>query len=287
MKHGQIVQLRVRLGVALVAALTAPTLVAETAEPVTESMPAGDLDALSGEVEAAEHRFNQAARERNRQQFHDLLSTDSVFLAGELHSGRLAVMAIWQHLFDGKFDFRYEAEVSSVAVARSGELAWAVGEVTTSFQRPGVDTLETTEGHYLHVWKRGEEGDWLLTHAASLVVHPTLGAARDPRGGLMTAWPELADQIDAAIDLRWQPTVTQRATSGELAVTFGEYEATFTPLERNVAVPSPSGGPEGEPAVGAAISGKGHYLAVWQRDEQNRWQLAGEGLTPPGIYQTE
>ena len=230
-------------------------------------------------VEAAERRFNQAARERDRQTFHDLLAGDSVFLAGELHSGRSAVMAVWQHLFDGKFDFRYDAETLETTVARSGELAWSIGTVRTSFRRPGMDTDETTDGHYLHIWRPNEEGAWRLAYAATLVVHPSLGASRDPRSGLMTAWPELADQVDAQIEIRWSPEVTERAGSGELAFSFGGYEASFSP---------PAEAPDGSaPDAGdgdAEITGKGHFLAVWQKDDRGHWQLAAEGFTPPGIY---
>ncbi len=267
----------IALGVAVTVA--GSTLASEptAAEPVAAVTI--DLEARRAEAEAAEHGFNLAAKERDRQSFHDLLAKDSVFLAGELHSGRLAVMAIWQHLFDGKYDFRYEAEAATVAVAGSGELAWAVGAVTTSFQRPGVDSKEVTEGHYLHVWTRGE-GGWRLAYASSLVVHPTLGAARDPRSGLMTAWPELADQIDARIDIRWAPSVSVRAVSGELAYTFGEYEASFLPPSAGTSAPA-------RDESAATLAGKGNYLAVWHKDDQDRWQLAAEGFTPPGIYRSE
>ncbi|MCP3960636.1 MAG: nuclear transport factor 2 family protein [bacterium] len=240
-------------------------------------------------VEAAEHRLNQAARQRDRQGFHDLLARDSVFLAGELHSGRLAVMAIWQHLFDGKYDFRYEAEMLETTVASSGDLAWSVGTARTSFRRPGTDSDESTDGHYLHVWRPDDEGAWRLTHASTLVVHPTLGAARDPRGGLMTAWPELADQIGARIEIRWIPEATARAESDELAFSFGEYEATFVPAAGSPGEAEPAAEPSTtEPDAGsgddAKIAGKGHFLAVWQKDDRGNWQLAAEGFTPPGIY---
>ena len=247
--------------------------------PATQA--AVDLDARRAQIEAAERRFNGAARERDRQSFHDLLAKDSVFLAGELHRGRLEVMAIWQHLFDGKYDFRYQAETLEVTVARSGELGWSIGEVRTSFQRPGIATEQVTEGHYLHLWTL-VEGSWQLSYSSSLVVHPSLGAARDPRGGLMTAWPELADQIGAEIEIRWSPDVLVRAESGELAYSFGRYEASFVPRDATskqteTAVPATDAGE-------TTITGKGHFLAVWQKDDRGHWQLAAEGFTPPGIY---
>ena len=307
----------------LAAIATGPATAAEPAPPLDDppavvTDAAIDLEARQAEIEAAERRFNQAARERDRRSFHDLLTQDTVFLAGELHSGRLAVMAIWQHLFDGKYDFRYDAELLEATVARSGELGWAVGSARTSFQRPGMATAEVIDGHYLHLWTRGEGGAWRLSHASTLVVHPSLGAARDPRSGLMTAWPELADQIGAEIEIRWRPDQLVRAESGELAYSFGEYRASFAPPLAAGAEPAAGAeSAEGEPASGeelaegeepaageepaegeelteseepaegedgATVAGKGHFLAVWQKDGAGHWQLAAEGFTPPGIY---
>jgi hypothetical protein len=141
---------------------------------------------------------------------------------------------------------------------------------------------------------------------ASLVVHPTLGQARDPRGGLMTAWPELKDRIGDRIEITWNPVEHVLAGSGEVAFTFGEYSASFTPPgeeeetaegpaeSEEMAVEevkeSPGGGELGDEdssaatSEGEAIAGSGHYLAVWQRDAAGHWQLVGEGFTPPSIY---
>ncbi|MEM1180889.1 MAG: nuclear transport factor 2 family protein, partial [Acidobacteriota bacterium] len=69
----------------------------------------------------------------------------------------------------------------------------------------------------------------------------------------------------AKIDLEWTPTSTVRSTSGELAVTVGDYKASF---ERD----------------GDEVSGGGAFLSVWRRDAGGHWQLAGEGFTPPDIY---
>ena len=263
-------------------------------------------ETLGAQVEAAEQQFNQAAGERDRETFHGLLDQDTVFLAGELYRGRLAVEAIWQHLFDGKYDFRYQGEAVETVVADSGEFAWSIGSVRTTFQRPGLPDPDVSDGHYLHLWIPGETpGEWRLLYNTSLVVHPSLGAGRDPRSGLMTAWPELSDQVDAEVDLHWHPEVSVRATSGEVAYTFGTYRASFVPAPTGgvgVAEEEAEAGTEslGEPSVvgedekdGAAepaeeadrsVSGEGYYLAVWQKDERGQWQLAGEGFTPPGIY---
>lgn len=278
-----------RTALCLVAVTAAAAWALAAAPPVRgEEPPAAqdgaevDLDDHLGRLEAAEHRFNRAAAERDRPAFRALLAKDAVFLAGELHRGRLAVMAIWQPLFEGKYDFRYQGELLAAAVAGSGELGWTVGTVRTSFHRPGMAEAEVTDGHYLNVWRRGEANDWRLAYAASLVVHPTLGAGRDPRSGLMTAWPELADRIDAEIEIRWQPETTVRAASGELAYSFGTYRASFSSAQAGEA----GEGADDDGAAGevSAVAGEGHYLAVWHKDQRGRWQLAAEGFTPPGIY---
>ena len=253
---------------------------------VSTALPAetGPVDAKTG-IEAADRQFNQAARERDREAFRAQLAEDAIFLAGELHRGRLEVLTIWQHLFDGKYDFRYEAETLEVHAAESGEFGYTIGTARTRFKRPGLDTEEGVDGHYLNVWRRAEDS-WELAYSSSLVVHPTLGAARDPRSGLMTAWPQLADQIDAEIDLHWTPETTVRAPSGELAYSFGAYSARFAQPGADEPSDTPTGasdGPESEEAK--PISGRGHYLAVWQKDGKGRWQLAAEGFTPPGIFE--
>ena len=269
---------------------------------VGQEAPAEEAETHQATAEAADRELVRAARERDREAFQALLSTDAAFLAGELHSGRLGVLTIWQPLFDAKYGFRYEGESLEVHTAESGELAWAVGSARTSFKRPGLDQEETTDGHYLHVWRRDGEAPWQLAYMASLVVHPTLGQAREPRSGLMTAWPELADRIGDRIDITWTPVEHMVAGSGEMAFTFGEYSASFGEKPEEATDETAEGGAaeavdteapaeremSGEAseldAAEKAIGGSGHYLAVWQRDDAGRWQLAGEGFTPPTIH---
>ncbi len=253
----------------------------EATTPVQAGLPADDIEALRAQVEAADRAFNRAARERDQAAFRAWLAQDTIFFAGELHQGRLEVLAIWQHLFAGKYDFRYEAETLETNLAHSGEFGWSIGRVRTSFTRPGLTTEEATEGHYMNLWRPGEGDTWSLAYSSPVVVHAVWGEARDPRSGLMTAWPELADQIDAQIELRWHPEKTVRAASGEVAYSFGRYEASFARQPEAVAAT----GTEADPATGTArIAGKGHFLAIWQKDEKGHWQLVAEGLTPPGIY---
>ena len=234
----------------------------------SEAATSTDVEALRATVEARDRIYVRAARERDQAAFRELLAKDVIFLADEVRKGRLGVLTTWQPLFDGKYDFRYEAEHLETVMAESGEFALTVGSVRTSFTRPGLER-ESTDSFYMNIWVP-HEGDWLLQISASLVVHPVLGSGRDPRSGLMTAWPELADQIGASISIDWAPELTVRAASGELAYSFGEYEASFDP-------PADEEGSKKQ-------HGKGHFIAVWQKDSKGAWQLAAEGFTPPGIY---
>ena len=249
-------------------ALEAETAPTAQAEQEVSKLSSTDLEALRIAVESVDSSYNKAARERDQPTFRELLAKDVIFLADEVKKGRLSMLSIWQHLFDGKYDFRYEANRLETHVAGSGELAWTVGTAVTRFTRPGLDE-QVTDSHYLNIWAPNDEGKWQLKASGSLVVHPTLGASRDPRSGLMTAWPELSDQIGADIQIHWTPEFTTRAKSDDVAYSFGEYEVVFAPSAT------------GE---GSAHSGKGHFVAVWQKDDRGRWQLAAEGFTPPGIY---
>lgn len=237
-------------------------------EPGSEAKTASiDLDAARAAVSAVDDRYNQLALERNEQAFRKLLSDDVVFLADEVKRGRLAMLVLWRPLFDSKYGFTYEAKRLETHVAASGEFAYTLGTARTSYTPPGLEE-RVTDSFYLNIWRPAGE-TWHLIYTSALVVHPTLGSAREPRTGLMTAWPQLADQIGSQIDLDWRPETTVRAASGDMAYSFGEYEASFKPL---------ADGP------GSAQSGKGHFLAVWQKDQAGVWQLAAEGFTPPGIH---
>lgn len=249
--------------------LTAWILLAGTASPLSaDSQPAEESsspDALKAALRAADQAYNRAAKLRDRKSFHALLSPDAMFFADIPKRGRIDYVASWTPLFEGKYDFRYLGKSLQTTVARSGELGWTLGAAETSFIRPGSQEPSVTTSHYLTVWTKASTAPWKVIASATLVVHPELGAARDPRSGLMTAWPELADQIDANIKLEWIPETTVRAASGELAYTLGTYHAEFT-------------------KHGNTQAGEGAYLVVWEKDDEDHWQLAAEGFTPPQIH---
>jgi len=225
---------------------------------------APDLEAERAAVLAADLAYQRAAKGRDREAFHALLAADAMFFGSKLERGRIDYVASWGPLFEGKYNFRYRGEPLAATVARSADLAWSLGNVETSFTPPSTDETSVIANQYLTVWTKSEDG-WKVTASASLVVHPELGSARDPRTGLMTAWPELADQIDAAIEIEWIPETTVRAASGELAYSLGEYRAEFR-------------------QAGVTRGGKGAFVTVWQKDGEGRWQLAAEGFTPPDIH---
>lgn len=222
-----------------------------------------DAEAERIAVKAADLAYQRAAKSRDREAFHALLAADAVFFGGEVARGRIDFMASWAPLFEGKYGFHYQGEPLAATVARSGDLAWSLGNVETSFTPPGSAEPSVIANRYLTVWTKTEDG-WKVAVAASLVVHPELGLARDPRTGLMTAWPELADQIDAAIKIEWLPGTTVRAASGELAYSLGDYRAEFR-------------------KAGTTLAGDGAFVAVWEKDGEGRWQLAAEGFTPPAL----
>ncbi|MEM7352303.1 MAG: nuclear transport factor 2 family protein [Acidobacteriota bacterium] len=216
-------------------------------------------------LRSSDEAFNQAAAARDRGVVEKLLAEDAVFFADQLHRGRQAFLDGWAPLWEGKYDFSFKAGLLQASVAESGDLGFAIGTVETRFQHPVEPAPTVTGGHYLNVWSRRGEGDWHLRASTALVVHAELGAARDPRSGLMTAWPELADRIGDRIEIDWRPEHTERAASGELAYTLGSYAASFG---------------DGEDRR----SGEGHFLAVWQRNAAGAWQLAAEGFTPPELH---
>lgn len=224
-----------------------------------------DPSTAKAALSAADQAYNRAAKERDRESFHALLSSDALFFADTLKRGRIDYVASWAPLFEGKYDFRYLGDLQEVIVAESGDMGWTRGNATTSFVRPGSQEAVETPSQYMTVWRKGPEGQWQVVASATLVVHPEHGAARDPRSGLMTAWPELADQIDARIKIEWTPESTVRAQSGELAYSLGSYFAEF---EKG----------------GTTRAGGGAYLAVWEQDENGTWQLSAEGFTPPQIH---
>lgn len=262
-----LLRLRTVLVVLIALFLTALEPVASQA---SDADVAGASDALSS-LRAADESFQDYAANRDRIRFQTLLERDVVYLGEELHRGFGAVLHAWNPLWNEKYGFSYRGEVLDATVAESGDLGFTLGHVETRFQPP-VDEEERVEaGRYVTVWTKGP-GGWKIAASGPLSVHPDLGPSRDPRGALMAAWPELADRIDSELEVTWKPESTVRAASGELAWVFGAYEARFG---------SDKDSPDHETAPGNAGGGSGYFLAIWQKDGEDHWQLIAESMTPP------
>ncbi len=253
--------------------VTALSLFLTTAQVTASGPPAGDgatpaapidLEAARAALEAADQAFNEAASNRDREALGGWLAPAAIFLESEALRGKEEFLGRMQPMFEGKHGLTLDARNLEAHVARSGDLAWTIGSAKTSLTRPGL-AEEVREGHYLTVWAPDGAGQWQVQAYAPLIVHPELGMAREPRGGLMTAWPEIRDLIGAATRLEWTPERTVHSGSGEMVYTFGEYSVAFS-----------LGGEE--------KAGKGGFVAVWAMDEEGRWQLAGEGYSPPQIH---
>ena len=212
----------------------------------------------------ADEAFNRAAFERKREDVSKWLADDAVFFSDVPNQGRDAFLNVWAPLWEGKYEFSYKANSKLTVVAESGELGYTLGEAETSFQHPANPERTVNTGHYLNIWQRSGEA-WRLRASAPLVVHAEWGMARETRSGLMTAWPELRESVDARFDIDWRPEEVLRAASDEVTVTFGSYEVVIE---------------KGDDRK----TGNGRFVTVWERNDKGQWQLAGEGMTPPAIH---
>ncbi len=226
-------------------------------------LPAADLEAARAALHAADEAFNRALVARDRDEVERHLAADAIFLDDEdARRGKLAFLTLMQPVFEAKYGFTFEGETVSVKVAGSGELGYSIDKSTITFQHPREEQATVTANHTLTVWTRDAGQPWKIRVYSTLIVHPTLGHATEPRTALMIAWPELADRIAATIKLEWTPESTTRAASGELAYTFGGYSVGFN-------------------QDGKQEAGKGSFVAVWEKSDKDRWTLAAEAYTPP------
>jgi ketosteroid isomerase-like protein len=249
----------------------ASQLIAGDASP---ALPTAELEAARAALDAADQAFLQALVARDRDAIERHLASDVMFLDDEdARHGKLAFLMLMEPVFDARHGFTFEGETVAVKVARSGELGYTIDATTITVQPPHQDEPTVTSNHTLTVWTRtapvgppsGDVGQpWKIRVYSTLIVHPELGHATEPRTALMRAWPELADRIAAGIRLEWTPESTTRAASGEMAYSFGAYSVKFTQDDETE-------------------DGTGSYVAVWEKGEKGHWQLAAEAYTPPLI----
>ena len=196
--------------------MAAPTAEAPAAESEATGLPPAELEAAREALRAANDSFHGTLVARDRDAVERHLAGDVIFLDDEdARHGKLDFLRLMDPVFDAKHGFTFAGETVSVHLARSGELGYTIGKSTITFQQPWDDEPTETVNHTMTVWTRDGTQPWKIRVYATLIVHPELGHATEPRTALMIAWPKLADRIDAGIRLDWDPTSTTRAASGE------------------------------------------------------------------------
>lgn len=238
---------------------------ARAAEPAVAALPETELEAARAALRDTSDAFHRTLMARDRDAVELHLAGDVIFLDDEdARHGKLDFLRLMEPVFEAKHGFTFEGETVSAHLARSGELGYTLGKSTITYQQPWEDEPASTVNHTLTVWAREGTQPWKIHVYSTLIVHPELGHATEPRTALMIAWPELADRIGAHVRLEWTPDKTIRAASGEMAYTFGAYAVRFI-------------------QDGEREAGKGSFASVWRKDEAGRWQLAAEAYTPPLI----
>ncbi len=245
--------------------MAAPTAEAPAVESASTGLPPAELEVAREALRAANDSFHGTLVARDRDAVERHLAGDVIFLDDEdARHGKLDFLRLMEPVFDAKHGFTFTGETISVHLASSGELGYTIGQSTITFQQPWEDEPTTNVNHTLTIWTRDGTQPWKIRVYATLIVHPELGHATEPRTAMMIAWPELADRIDAGIRLDWDPKSTTRAASGEMAYTFGGYSVRFSQF-------------------GEREAGTGSFAAVWEKNEKGHWQLAAEAYTPPFI----
>ena len=82
------------------------------------------------------------------------------------------------------------------------------------------------------------------------------------REAVVAAWRPLFDE-DSGVTLRWRPTDIDVASSGDLAVSQGDYRLTRVADDGSISV------------------GAGRFVTVWQRSEDGMWRAILDIGTPP------
>ena len=123
------------------------------------SLPAAAEDVRKG-VEQANARMIEAFKAGDAAAIANLYAEDAKMLppdASEI-AGRRDIQQLWQGWIDGGLK---DLTLKSTEVEASGDLAYEIGEF--SLQAPAENnTMATTTGNYLVVWKHGTDGRWRL-----------------------------------------------------------------------------------------------------------------------------
>jgi ketosteroid isomerase-like protein len=185
----------------LVLALTAGTAAPASAQG---GVSATRFDRAAGRraVQEADRALSRASESRKIEAFTALLDTDTVFVSesGPPARGRPAVRAKWAAFFDPSGPSLtwepYEGEVSS-----QGDVGYTRGK----FLYQGKDASGrpvTDRGEYLSIWRKQQDGTWLL------VVDSSVPAA-DPGVAPVKGAPSRAIVEGASGDLRYSLVATR------------------------------------------------------------------------------
>lgn len=114
------------------------------------------VSSLQREIEEADRAFETNFGQHDAEGMADLYTQDGQLLppGSEVVSGREAIAAFWQHIFDMGVA---NAELETVEVESHGDTAIEVGRFTLS----DADDQTLNHGTFVVIWKT-EDGEWKL-----------------------------------------------------------------------------------------------------------------------------
>ena len=115
------------------------------------TLSATELDAISGQVKAAETAFAQTMADRKFDRFPDFVAEDAVFRGANLRIGRAAIVDAWRSLY-AKPDAPFSWSPDAVTVASDGRTAISTGPVRT----PDGKMVS----RFTSIWRKDADGHW-------------------------------------------------------------------------------------------------------------------------------
>ena len=115
------------------------------------TLPATELDAIAGQVKAAETAFAQTMADRKFDRFPDFVAEDAVFRGANLRIGRAAIVDAWRSLY-AKPEAPFSWSPDAVTVAADGRTAISTGPVRT----PDGKMVS----RFTSIWRKDGDGHW-------------------------------------------------------------------------------------------------------------------------------
>ncbi|MGD2115393.1 MAG: nuclear transport factor 2 family protein [Acidobacteriota bacterium] len=241
----------------------------EEAEEMMEAASGGAAETAAEDdpraaVIAADQALAAAVAAGEPETFAALLAEDAVFLGGAgILRGRDAVVEGWAPLMAEDRAVELTWAPSGVRMAASGDLAYTIGDFAlTALTGSEQEEEQTSEGRYLSVWSKQEDGVWRVVADGPL--------RRDRAFYLEQALERqgLLGPGTGAI-FAFHPERTVEASSEDLSYTLGTYQATRIAPDRSE-----------EPLA------TGGWLAVWAVDPEQAeegYLPGGDSVTPPQV----